>query len=245
MPQAVIEHHAGTATVKADIVDPLMYAITAVSREYGWVVHYEDPPFAGTDLTVYSPRPGVPPYQVVAGGAFESTYPETPHMWSSRATELEVLQRIVADYNASGNPGKFTVLELPDGNFDVVGVSTHDRSGAIIPITPILDTRISIPSAPRTFHDTLQAIFAALPVKVTGGCPHCPPMGGTITVGGSKVSARDLLIQVVDSLGRNWLWGITYNAGPPPRYMLGIGLAKRVEYDTFGKQHLVPVEPGR
>ena len=179
MLHPTIEHHAGTATVKADYADPLGDALAAVSKEYGWLVDYEDPPYAGTDITpVPSRGPGVPADQVVAGGAFQSTYTETPNMWSSRDAELDVLEKIVSDYNASGNPGDFTVRTLSDGNYDVVGVSTRDSSGAQVAVKPILDTPISVPSIPRSRAGTFGAILAALPVKVLywgrgGDCGGC------------------------------------------------------------------------
>jgi hypothetical protein len=249
----VIEHHAGSATVKANSARPLDEAVAAVNEEYGWVVDYEDPPYAGTDLALNpSPRAGVPPYKIVAGGTFQSTYPEAPDMWSSRAAELEVLRKIVADYNASGNPGKFTVLELPDGNFDVVGVATHDHSGAEVATVPPLNTRVSIPIAPRGFDETLRAILeAAVQTKVFIGGPGVAGgigsgVRGDIAVGGSNVPARNLLMQVIRKIGGSWGWGLAYEPMPKqPVYAFGLAPARRAEYDAFGRRRLVPVAPGR
>jgi hypothetical protein len=253
---AVIEHHAGSATVKANSAIPMEQAVAAVNEEYGWVVDYEDPPYAGTDVTL-RPRSsaGGPPDTVVAGGAFQSTYPETPNMWSSRATEMEVLQKIVADYNASGNPGRFTVMELPDGNFDVVGVATHSSSGAEVPITPTLNTRISIPVAPRTITATLHAILeAALHTKVfiggpggLGGIGSGSGVGEGITVGGSNVPARDLVMQVIQKFGGKWAWGLVDSDPQPkqPVYTFGVGPAMRAEYDTLGRRWLNRLAPGQ
>ena len=103
---AVIEHHAGSATVKANSAIPMEQAVAAVNEEYGWVVDYEDPPYAGTDVTL-RPRSsaGGPPDTVVAGGAFQSTYPETPNMWSSRATEMGCCKRSSPITMPAGIPG--------------------------------------------------------------------------------------------------------------------------------------------
>ncbi|MGH9352772.1 MAG: hypothetical protein ACRD2G_11530 [Terriglobia bacterium] len=245
MRHGVIERHAGSATVKADAADPLMDAIAAVSEEYGWVVDYEDPPYkGGTDVTYHpSPRPGVPSYKIVAGGAFQSTYTEMPKMWSSPAAKLEVLQKIVSDYNQSGNPGNFVVRDLADGSFDVIGTSIHDSSGADIAIEPILDTTISIPSAARSVGATLDAILHALPAKSLNFCPPNLAMAGPVTVGGTGVPARDLLMQLVDRLGGNWAWQLVYQVGPTPEYLFGVVLVQRAEYDIFGRRRLVPVGP--
>lgn len=252
----VIEHHTCSATVKANSTAPLGEAVFALNKEYGWVVDYEDPPYAGADLTIRpSPVAGGPPDKIVAGGAFQSTYRETPHMWDSdaiepevlgdlRARELEVLRKIVSDYNASGNPGKFTVRQLPDGNFDVVGVATRDNSGAEVAITPILDTRVSVPVAPQTLDATLDAIWGALSGRIGGGLGGgYPPMGFTITVGGSNVPARDLLMQVVQQLGGNWAWELGYDTRPKQRkYNFGLGLVAQVKYDAFGRRRPIPAE---
>lgn len=248
MRRAVIEHHAGTATVTADSAIPLQDAITVVREEYGWVVDYEDPPYAGTDLTVHpSPRAGVPPYRIVAGGAFQSIYSETPTIWSSAAQEQQVLEKIVSDYNQSGNPGNFAVLELPDGSFDVVGTSAHNASGAEVAITPILNTPVSIPSVPRGLAATISTILAALPARTVNFCCSgnltALAIGGSITVGGSNVPARDLLTQVVDRMGGNWVWQLVYQPSPMPMYLFGIGPAERAEYDAFGRRRLIPVGP--
>ena len=45
MRRAMVEHHAGSATVVANDPRPLFQAITAVREEYGWVVDYEEPPY--------------------------------------------------------------------------------------------------------------------------------------------------------------------------------------------------------
>lgn len=254
MRHGLIEHHAGTATVKADYARPLQQAISAVREEYGWVVNYEDPPYQGShdliDMTNPNYRTTHPNAKVVlgpAGGPFQSTYPETPKMWSSPAAELNVLEKIVFDYNQSGNPGNFVVRELPDGSFDVVGDSIHDNAGAEVSITPVLDTPIYIPRATRSFGGAITAILNALSSKTgigmgEGLMPFNLLPTGHLAIGGSKTSARDLLMQVIDSTGSRYVWLFLYE--PPEReYLLGILPVTRAEYDAFGQRRLMPVGP--
>lgn len=245
MLHGIIEHHNGTATVKVNFPDPLEEVVTTLREEYGWVVNFEDPPYAGTDLT--APRDsgsGGSPYKIVAGGAFQSTYPETPNMWSSPAAERRVLEKIVSDYNRGGNPGDFVVRKLSDGSFDVVGTSIHNKSGGEVPITPILDTRISIPRVVRGCAVALNAILEALPVRaeVSAG-PTNIMLGGSVTVGGTEIPARQLLMQVIDSWGAKWVWRLTYIPGPPPEYFFSMQLASRVTHGMFGRRRLIPVAP--
>jgi hypothetical protein len=247
MLHAVISHKAGFATLRVASAGPLYDAVLAVAQEYGWVVDYEDPPYTGTDLAIHpSPRPGIAPYTVIAGGPFQCAYPETPHMWSSRTAEPGVLQKIVSDYNSSGNPGQFKVLSLPDGNFDVVGVATHDNAGNLVPVKPLLDTLVSIPTKPRTLRRTLRAIADALPAKVQillgpafyEGTPNPRP---TVAVGGTDVPARELLMEVADQGEVASDWTLGYQPGPEPTYVLSIRTAWRAEYDMTGNRTLVPI----
>jgi hypothetical protein len=230
MREAVVEHNGGTATVKADYSRPLQQAIVAVSQEYGWDVNYEDPPYEGKrdviDLINPNYRAQHPDARVVpgaAGGAFESSYPETPNMWSSTNQERPALEKIVADYNRSGNPGHFVVGALADGSFDVVGDGTHDDQGAEVPTTPILDTPISVPVATRSFADAVDVIMKAVGAKTglkMGGLLFIAPGAAEemqVTMGSADaVPARDLLMQL-SALGRLKLrWQLLYFLPPTP-----------------------------
>lgn len=251
MRHGIVEHHAGSVTVKADFARPLLQAITAVREEYGWVVDYEDPPYSGKhdvmDMTNPAYRAAHPNASVVlgpAGGPFQSTYQETANTWSSTATERQVLEKIVSDYNRSGNPGNFSVRELPDGSFDVVGTSIHNDSGNDVAVRPILDTPVSVPSIARTYGATLDAILHALPAKASVGVgPLNLLMGGAIKVGGTGVPARNLIMETVATWGVKWVWSLQYDVSRQ-FYALNLELAMRVGGDSFGLRQLVPIGPG-
>jgi hypothetical protein len=246
MQEAVIEHHGTTATVKADSPIPLKQAVTAVSEEYGWAVHYEDPPYQTKydvmDMTNPSYRAAHPEAKVVlgpAGGPFQSTYSEDPNMWSSAAMEQQVLEKIVADYNQSGNPGNFVLRRLSDGSFDVVGNSIRNDNGAPVPVTPVLDTPIYIPLQARSLDGALTSVLSALSAKTgfgmnVGNGPSNllgSPWSG-ITVGGVTAPARNLLMVAIAPT-KIFVWDLRY--GPQDReYALNLRPVTRVQYDTFG-----------
>ncbi len=256
MPEGIVKHNGGTATVRSDHARPLERAITAVSEEYGWDVHYEDPPYGGKydliDLTNPNYRAAHPDAMILpgpAGGPFESTYSEGPNTLQSRDQEELVLRKIVSDYNLSRNPGHFVVRLLSDGSFDVVGDGTHDDNGVEVPVSPILDTPISIPSATRGFGETINAIMNALSVKTgvhTGGVAFGPSnlvAGGHITMGGPGVApAREFFLQLFSQISSKWKLVLIYE--PPPRpaqYVIGLRMLTRAEYDLFGHKRLIPV----
>jgi hypothetical protein len=271
MREGVITRTAGIATVSADYAIPLQQAATAIAQEYGWAVHYEDPPYSGKhdlmDMTNPAYRAAHPDAKVVlgpAGGAFKSSYRESPSMWSSSAMELEVLEKVVSDYNQSGGPGHFEVRCLSDGSCDVIGDAVHDDMGSSIPIIPVLDTPITLPVKMRRGEQALQALLDALSSKI--GIPmyvyQAPDyeLGLECTaVGGESVPAREFLVQILNGLSRAVLNAFPPKTGTPtvyykyrwilhyipqPRqYVLGIFPVARAAYDAFGHKQLIPVCP--
>jgi len=91
-----------------------MQAVEAIHEQYGWIVDYEDPPYQSqfdlvddTDPAWKKNHPDDHAVRV-AGGFFQSHFPE-PSTISSGDAKLQILQKLVDDYNASANPGKFAV----------------------------------------------------------------------------------------------------------------------------------------
>jgi hypothetical protein len=257
MHDGVIAHQHGTATVKADAPRPLQQAITAMREEYGWVVSYEDPPYQSnydvTDMRNPKYRAAHPNTPVVlgpAGRGFQSTYPEVPDMWSSPATEEQVLEKVVSDYNKSGNPGNFVVRRLPDGSFDIVGDSVHDDNGVDVRVMPVLDTPVDVPQGTRTLSGTINAILHALSAKTgyqmgiaIGPMAFLTSPAATLALGGQTVPARDLLMQATGALwNRNYVLLFLYQPGSH-KYLLGWVPAGRAEYDAFGNKRLLPIGP--
>jgi hypothetical protein len=243
MPEGVIQYHDGTETVRCDSPRPLLQAINAVSEEYGWDVNYEDPPYQGKHdvIDMTNPKwrethPDAPFTPGPAGGPFQSTYPEQAYVEKSLGQEQRVLEKIVSDYNRSGNPGHFVVRVLPDGAFDVVGDGSRDDNGNEVRVTPFWDTPISIPLAPRTFDATLGAIMAALSAKtgIRAGGPGSlfgpREDAGGIGNAGVKVgsfgttSARDFFVQLIGQSGPTKLrWTLLYEMFPTKNeYDVGI-----------------------
>jgi hypothetical protein len=257
MREGVVDHHGTVATVRTDYAQPLCQAITAIGQEYGWAVHYEAPPYQGKhdlmDTTNPNYRAAHPDAKVdlgPAGGAFQSTYPESPNMGSSPAIEQQVLEKVVSDYNQSGNPGHFVVRRLSDGSFDVIGDAIHDDSGANIPTSPVLDTPINLPRVARSRYDAVEAVLKALSAKagIRMYIYEAPVnvLSREYTAIGASAPARDLLMQVLDGSRLKWVWILTYHPQQqvePPEYCLGIFLVERAEYDSFGQKRLIPVSP--
>jgi hypothetical protein len=249
---AVVEHNGNTGTLTANFPRPLAQAVEAISQEYGWTVDYEDPPYHSqfdlvddTDPTWRANHPNAKGVVRVSGGLFRSSFPEP----SSGNTEEQVLEKLVADYNSSGNPGKFAVREETDGRYAVIGVSRRDESGKDEPVNALLDTPITIPVQQRDAKTTLQLIVDTLAatsgVKVklgTIGLSSNPLQEAMLTIGGANVPARTLLLQALDDVSRTsphfggiFVWNFLFDADTNA-YWLRPRSATKTETDINGRQ---------
>lgn len=235
MERAVIHHENGSATVAANSPRPLSQALSAIRRGYGWVVDYEDPLYSNSDLTSNSdPRFPSRAFKVPAGGAFQSTYPETPYMWSRTDSEEAVLDKLMADYNQSGNPGQFTVLPQFDGSYAVVGT----EPGSTAP--PILSTPISIPSGTRSLGDTLHLITGAVSAAsgvalYVSGSPGIVRrlIRSQVTIGANGAPARYVLVQAFTQANWKVAWDMRCTA-PMPGCWLNLIPVSRAQHNAWG-----------
>jgi hypothetical protein len=253
MDAGVLQHNGTTGTLRANQPRPLMQAIATISQEYGWTIDYKDPPYRShcdladdTDPAWRANHPNAKGVTRVSGGPFQSTFPE-PSTISGNAEEM-VLQKLVSDYNSSGNPGKFAVRMEADGRYVVVGVSRRDDAGKEETVDALLDTAISVPVQLRTARATLHLILDTLSVKTgvtvylgTIGLSSDPLEGVELAIGGSNVPARTLLLQALDgaSNGRSFrgifVWNLLFDADRKA-YDLRPFPATKLETDAYGRQ---------
>jgi len=238
IPEGEIEENRTTARVIANDPRPLLQVIGAFEKEYGWMgllIDYEDPPYESkydlVDDTAPQWRaehPGSNGVTVPSGGYFESTYSEVHGVrWSSEKTE-KVLNKVVHDYNRSGNPGGFIVRKEENGRYAIVGTAIKDGSGHSKPVAAILDTPISLVSEERSAAQTLTLICERLSARVGskveyfgfGGMVDMVAVQSTVTVGGENVPARTLLLQTVDHMNSSRIWRLSYDADAK-EYALG------------------------
>jgi hypothetical protein len=249
---AVVERDGKTGKLTANDPRPLMQAIEAISQEYGWTVDYEDPPYRSqfdlvddTDPTWRANHPNAKGVVRVSGGLFHSSFPEP----SAENSEEQVLQKLVADYNASGNPGKFAVRKEADGRYAVIGISRKDETGKEEAVNALLDTPITIPVQQRDARDTLHLIVDTLSettgvdVKLgTIGLSSNPLQEATLTIGGTNVSARALLLQALGDVSKTsphfqgiFVWNFLFDADDNA-YWVRLRSATKTVIDPTGRQ---------
>jgi hypothetical protein len=255
MDAAVVQHNGNTGTLTANSPRPLMQAVEAISQEYGWTIDYEEPPYQShydlVDVTDPKWRAGHPNEKGAtgpAGGLFQSSFSEPPSIRTENAEE-QVLEKLVTDYNSSGNPGKFAVRKETYGKYAVIGVSRRDETGKDEAVSALLDTPISIPVQQRDARATLQLIADTLSatsrvnVKLgTIGLSSDPLQEATFTIGGANVPARTLLLQSLEDVsatsphfGGIFVWNFLFDADTNA-YWLRLRSATKTGTDAIGRQ---------
>jgi len=224
MKDAAVQHSGLTATVFANDPRPLLQATRAIAAEYGWVVDFEDPLYFSkfdtvdaTDPAWRAANPSSKGTLNVAGGAFQSTFPEPSSSASSVAAEV-ALQKVVEDYNASGNPGKFVVSKEAGRRFTITGLEVKDESGFSKPVPALLDTVITIPLETRNgeemFDLFLQTLSDTAHTKVVHGSFMTNLLrNSTVAAGGNGVTARSVLSSIVSQLDSQYQlnWTLFYD----------------------------------
>ena len=250
--RAEVRHLTDSATVSANDPRPLAQAIRALSEEYAWLVDFEDLPYYSkydlVDDTAPEWRSAHPAERgatVVAGRAFQSEFSEDPKT-AAPVEEERILNKVVSDYNNSGNPGKFIVRDEGDGRFAIVGISVKDESGRDQPISAILDTQISVPTDTRDALTTIEVILDALSVKTKtqvgpGTMPLNALLGTKVTMGGQDTPARTLLLQTLSATDRKLCWYLYYDHDVNS-YALNLRPLVKAEYDASGNRKTVVVQ---
>jgi hypothetical protein len=245
MDRAEVRHLADSVAVTANDARPLAQAVTALSEEFGWAIDFEDPPYYSkydlvddTDAKWRAAHPTANGVTAIAGDTFQTQFPENSD--SSAATAEHTLDGVISDYNASTNPGKFTVRKEGDRRFAVIGTHVKDDSGRDQAVTSILDTPVTVPAETRNARATVDAILNALTLKsqVEVGLfmvPQNAMAQAQVTVGGQDVPARELLLQTLSAAKLNLYWRLYYDHDVKS-YGFSLLPLMKATYDASGKR---------
>jgi hypothetical protein len=206
--QAVVTQNGDAINIAANSARPLLQTLDALQQKFGWIVDYEDPRYISHLDYANVPGDDTRP-QVPAGGNFSVDI-------SAKASEAETLRLVVDSYNQSKNPGRFEVRAGEQSQFYVVGTGAHDEKDSISPQRALFDIPVTISTEERTIADTIHLICEAaakqagttvtLGVSPRNFLEHTPAK-----IGGTKVPARDLLLQCLAATHRNLSWRLLYD----------------------------------
>jgi hypothetical protein len=245
LSHANIERKDGQVSVLANSPRPLDQAVAAIRRQYGWIVDYEDPPYDSHDLVDDTDpgwreaHPNAKGVTRVAGGTFTTVFSLGSDMNTLPPDRERVLDKVLADYETSGNPGVFTLTKEGADRYAVVGVGVKDSNGSEKKVAPILDNRIVLPLQERTVGDTLQLILRALSEKsefkvVLGSAPINLILQTKVKLGGDERSARELLTQLATATRFPMVWRLLYDADPG-WYFMNLEIATEATRDSSGQ----------
>jgi hypothetical protein len=252
MEKAEVRHLADSTTITANDARPLAQAVTALSEEFGCAIDFEDPPYySNYDLVDdtapqwRAAHPNSKGVTVIAGDTFHIQFFKTPDTGTSPVEAERVLENVVSDYNASANPGRFTLRNEGDGRFAIVGTYVKDEKGQDQTITPILDTPISIQAESRDANKTIEMILNAVTVRSqTKVAPFMLPQNALaqsqVTVGGQNIPARVLLLQTLSAAKMKLYWRLYYD-NDVKMYGFSLLPLTKANYDGSGNRTTVLV----
>ena len=252
--RARIDHGDSTITITAFDSTPLFQAVYALRLQYGWQVDWESAPgFSQFDLvddtdpkwrTAHPSEKGV---TRPSGGLFVASLPEPTELDAS--SEEDFLEKLITQYNATSNPGRYTLRRQGGGELAIVGDEVRDDSGALRKITPLFDTKLTIERKKRSVAETIETILRALQFA-SGTKVIVATATSTLfrisdaTIGGDSVPARQLLREALDSTGGAIQYDLLFNADVPA-YVLNLSPTMREEDHGVGGKKLTPVETPR
>jgi hypothetical protein len=236
-----IEQKDRQVSVFANSPRPLDQAIEAIRREYGWVIDYEDPVYAPSDLvddtdpTWRESHPNGKGVTRVAGGVFRAELSMGNDMSIGSSDEESVLDKTIADYRTSGNPGAFILKREDDNRYAVVGVDTKHSITDNQQVAPVFNSRIAIPLRERTIAEALEEIVRAVSQKsgITvelGEAPVNLIVQTRLKIGGEERPAREFLTQLASATRFPTVWRLLYDADPG-MYFLSLQIATQSAKD--------------
>jgi hypothetical protein len=215
-------HQAETITV--DDPRALAKALDIVEGRYGWIVTYEDPRYVRdadvVDVTKQarrSPDPSKGPILIPRGGSLTLNFARPPAD-SSTDQVANLLSSLVMQFEGFGLPGKFTIATT-EGIFHVTPTSISGTDGRPVAQRSILDAVVSLPAQKeRTAYSALQVVLG-LVGQATGQqvWPGTVPINllaqSKMEAALEKVTARQMMIRILESTGRGLSWRLFYDPG--------------------------------
>src|SRR5215217_3355373 len=208
---------------------PVALAAETLEKKYGWIITYEDPPYAHEsevvdvtekvrrDLDKFKPGQA-PKVFVPKGGELVFEY-DVDSVIKKPVDSAAVVQQLLDTYAVAGHPGIFR-LERDGQRLHIIATASKGQDGVLVSHQPVLDTPITVPSQKRNGLELLDAICTAVSEAsrtrvVLGSAPlglfHCYQTGS----GTKDQKARAFLTSELDRVtGEAKLsWQLLYDPG--------------------------------
>lgn len=227
---SVVQSPGRGLVVTASSPRPVLQALTALRRKYGWILDYEETRLSTDQLTVDADGVSRP-----RGASFQVAVPAPKSVgFADESTFLSSFISTVA-VSASGK----IVLKTSSPNRQTVLVQNSSEQ-------PMLDTPIRLNRETRTIDDAVEEILKLVSDKrgtplVQGGLVDPGLLRTNITIGGDvEVPARNLLVQALDAAEIARVWSLGYEPSDG-NFVIAIEPAVRAETDITGKEKIAPI----
>ena len=207
--------------ISADVIaindtTPLAVLATRLWRGYGYLVTYEDAPVdpARETVMVTSARGRIERWAVYKPITFHVPRGSWAMPTAGAAEGFntivplskELIQSLVDEYNASGNPSKFAVSF--DGTYAHISAVAHSVNGKMEDFEPILATKVTIPPQTMPCYETLNNLYAELKrMRGVNVAQMLIPANWLFrhqcTIAGADLTARNVLAQVAYEFSHN------------------------------------------
>jgi hypothetical protein len=224
MNKASIEQDEGTVMVHANSPRPLEQALDAICQAYGWLVDFEDPPYESvydliddTDPNWRESHPRTKGVTRVAGGKFTAQFLKPGNAEARGLAEMRILNQVVYEYQLSGNPGHFAVKQEGAERYAIVGVGVRNSAGEDKAVPPLLDTPVTLMKQSRTVLDTVKLVLRQVSASrrvqiIFATAPMALLIHTKTEIGGTNISARELLSTSLTATKKPLVWRLLYDA---------------------------------
>ena len=216
-----------TLTIRVDDPRPISAAAYELETRHGLPITYEDAPYTNiNDLANVGPqvRKGfenaaaeqVPPLWIPKGGTLDFAY-VADRATGRPVSNADAMQAMLDSHAARGNAGGFRVTQA--GEFlHIIPVSAKNAQGVEAPVTPALDSSITLARVQGNGIAALEALCNAV-TKATGEVvvPGTFPVNlfGKVSVdlAADNANARDTLKALLAQLPGAFSWQLLWDPG--------------------------------
>jgi hypothetical protein len=203
---------------------PMMKLAGELVSRYKYLVTYEDAPYEASDVVARrmanrgeyrSPRWAPVTFHVQARAETDGASPAALQAGAGggksagaaaavRPLGPDVIRPLIAEYNSSGNPGRFDAIY--DGDYAHIVPAGREDGRDIDRFEPMLSTVVPVNLSEGTCWDLLSELFnevqqnRRIPIAIFAA-PVAPMKPGSCTIRGHGLPARQVLIQLLEEIG--------------------------------------------
>jgi len=222
--------------IKIDRGRPMLELYGELVQRYGHLVTYEDAPPDAQDIVAGKLPNGLEYRSLIlkpmvfhlsargAAAGAPSKSGTAAVAAAIRPLGPDVIEPLLAEYNASGNPGRFTAIY--DGGYAHIVPAGRPVHGKMVDFQPILSTIVHVNQQEGKCWDlltnTLNEVRQIRGISITNILPPAFALGGKrCSLRGQTLPARQVLIQLLDGLGQRppgavfppdrFVWALVYD----------------------------------